>query len=208
MPPRAKKPAAGLKVENVPIDSLLPHPDNPRRGNVDLIAESLEANDQYRPIVVQASTRHVLAGNHTMLAAQKLGWDKIQAVLLDVDDEKARRILLADNRTGDVGGYDDEALAGLLQSLPDLAGTGYAPADLDDLLADLAHQRPAAGGGNENPNDWQPPGTVVSTSIVFDDAAQQQRWNRFVKWLRDNYDGETVAARLDAYLEQHVDLSA
>lgn len=122
----------------VPLDQLSPHPDNARTGNVEMIAESLATNGQYRPIVVQRSTMHVLAGNHTLEAARTLDWQTIEAVIVDVDDENAKRILLVDNRTNDVAGYDDRALADLLRSLADtdgaLLGTGYTADDLADLL--------------------------------------------------------------------------
>ncbi len=51
---------------------------------------------------------------------------------MDVTDEVARRIVLADNRTADLGTYDDQILVDLLKGMSDLDGTGY---DADDLLA-------------------------------------------------------------------------
>ncbi|WP_433225815.1 ParB N-terminal domain-containing protein [Microtetraspora malaysiensis] len=51
-------------VERVAISSLKNHPDNPRRGDLDVIAESLRENGQFAPLVVQASTSYILAGNH------------------------------------------------------------------------------------------------------------------------------------------------
>lgn len=126
------------QIERVPVDSLEYYPGNPRVGNVALIAESLRLNQQYAPIVVQRSTRYVLAGNHTLKAATSLGWPDIDAVLLDVDDEHARKIVLSSNRTADVGTYDDQALAELLESLEgDYEGTGYDEEDLAGLLADV-----------------------------------------------------------------------
>lgn len=117
---------------SVPVDSLKPYPGNPRRGNVDSIVKSLERNGQYRPIVVNKRTSEVLAGNHTLLAAKKLGWDEIAATFVDVDEDQAARIVLVDNRANDVAGYDDDELRELLESLPDLDGTGY---DDDELAA-------------------------------------------------------------------------
>jgi ParB-like chromosome segregation protein Spo0J len=118
---------------NAPVAKLRPHPRNPRRGNTTLIAESLQHHGQYRPIVVQRSTGFILAGNHTFLAAKQLGWENVAVTYLDVDDATAERILLADNRTSDLASYDDNALASLLHSLPDLDGTGFTQIDLDTL---------------------------------------------------------------------------
>lgn len=126
-----------LTVEHVRCDTLTPYPGNARRGNVPAVAESLQANGLYKPIVVQRSTRRVLAGNHTLAAALSLGWDTIAAVLLDVDDATARRINLVDNRSADLGTYDLDALAALLGDCPDLTGTGYTADDLARLAAPL-----------------------------------------------------------------------
>ncbi len=127
-----------LTIECVPTDSLIPHPDNPRRGNVEAIKESLERNGQYRPIVANRSTREVLAGNHTLRAAVELGWAAIAATFVDVDPEQAKRILLGDNRTNDLAGYDTQELVDLLSELDDLEGTGYDDAALGELLDELA----------------------------------------------------------------------
>jgi hypothetical protein len=122
------------KIERVPVGTLITYPGNPRRGNLAAITESLEENQQYSPLVVQASTRYVLAGNHTLEAAQKLGWAEVDVVFVDVDDDRARKILISANRTADLGEYDDQAQLDILAQLDDLTGTGYADEDLDGLL--------------------------------------------------------------------------
>lgn len=131
------------QIERVPVDSLALHPQNARRGDVKAIAASLSANAQFSPIVVQASTRYVLSGNHTLMAARELGWQEIDAVFVDVDDKRAYRIMLAANRTADIGGYDNDALAELLSYLDgDYEGTGYTQKDVDFLL-DYPEPEPA-----------------------------------------------------------------
>lgn len=130
-----------LEVERVRLGDLRPFPGNARRGNVDAIAESLRVNGEYQPIVAQRSTGYVLIGNHRLQAAQKLGWTHLNVVYRDVDDDAARRIVVADNRTHDLGSYDERALAELLRSLEDeLQGTGYEIDDVDDLLAALEEE--------------------------------------------------------------------
>ena len=125
------------QIHEVGLRELKPYQGNARRGNVDLIAESLEVNGQYRPIVVRRDTYEILAGNHTWQAAQKLGWRTIKVTFVDVDDEGARRIVLVDNRSNDLAEYDPEALTALLSELEQFAGTGYDQSDLDALLASL-----------------------------------------------------------------------
>lgn len=117
----------------VPINDLRPHPRNPRRGDINMIADSLAYHGQYRPIVAQRSTGYILAGNHTYQAAKHLGWDTIAVTWLDVDESTGDRILVADNRTSDLASYNNDALSELLHSLPDLDGTGFTRLDLDEL---------------------------------------------------------------------------
>jgi hypothetical protein len=127
-----------LKVVKIPIEQLHLHPNNARQGDVGAIVQSLEAHGQFKPITVQKSTMNVLAGNHTLMAASALGWKTIEAVVIDVDDDQARRILLVDNRVSDLATYDDRVLAELLQSIAAeenfLDGTGFDGDDLEDLL--------------------------------------------------------------------------
>ncbi|MGW4047555.1 ParB/RepB/Spo0J family partition protein [Streptomyces sp. NPDC004721] len=123
----------------VPIDDLVAYHRNPRTGDVDAIAESLRVNGQYKAIVVNRGTHtgrpnEILAGNHTWTAAKQLGWERIAATFIDVADEDAARIVVVDNRTSDLAGYDSELLADLLEELPDLDGTGYDQDALDKLL--------------------------------------------------------------------------
>jgi DNA modification methylase len=136
-PAQTRGPRPLTDPQLVEIATLQPYPDNPRRGDVEAIKKSLETNGQYRGIVANRSSREVLAGNHTLRAANELGWTHIAVAWVDVDDEHAARIVLADNRTNDLAGYDLGALADLLNELPDLEGTGYDCDDLDGLLAEL-----------------------------------------------------------------------
>lgn len=54
------------------------------------------------------------------------------------------------------------------------------------------------GGGAKVKPAGQP---VIQYNLIFDDEAQQQRWYRFTRWLKQTYpEAETVASRLDCHL--------
>lgn len=126
----------GLEDLAVPITELHPYPGNARRGDLPLLMESLQAHGQYRPVVANRRTGHVLAGNNVLAAATALGWDRLAATWVDVDDAQARKIVLLDNRANDLAGYDPAAHAALLDAiLGDTAGTGYTDADIADAAA-------------------------------------------------------------------------
>lgn len=126
------------KTEVIPIDAVKPHPDNPHKGDLPVIRESIENNGFYGSVIVQKSTGFILAGNHRYLAALETGAKEIPVTWIDVEDDQAARIMLADNRTSDLGSYDDEILSNLLESLKEstgtLLGTGYDDGVLDELL--------------------------------------------------------------------------
>jgi DNA modification methylase len=126
----------------LPIAELQCFEGNPRRGDLTQIAESLEANGLYKPILVNAGTltgrpNEILAGNHTMIGARQLGWEEIACTVVDVDDQQARKIVAADNRLADLGGYDPEELYVLLDGLDDLYGSGYDLQFLEELQRSL-----------------------------------------------------------------------
>jgi ParB-like chromosome segregation protein Spo0J len=123
--------------ESVKLSALSLHPDNPRQGDVGVIHESIKENGFYGALIVQKSSMRILAGNHRVQAAKAAGMTEVPAIVLDVDDATAQRILLVDNRSNDLASYDEAALAGLLLSMDDLAGTGYTLDDLDALRAKL-----------------------------------------------------------------------
>jgi site-specific DNA-methyltransferase (adenine-specific) len=122
-----------------PISQLNLLPGNPRRGDVDAVKASLERFGQRKPIVVRKSDRVVIAGNHTLQAAQALGWTEIAVVWVDDDDAMSKAFALADNRTAELGDYDEEALAALIGEVgaldPELLeATGWDSKSVSDLL--------------------------------------------------------------------------
>lgn len=206
-------PTHTLTTEPRPLDDLRPHPSNPRNGDTEAIAASLQENGQYRPIVTTTDGT-ILAGNHTYMAALELGWGEIACVTLDVDPHsaEAHRIMLADNRTADLGNYDEGLLLALLTPLAEdgaLLGTGF---DEDALETLLRLQRPVGeeawaaalgeAGGTE------PEHTTMTVTLTYDqhetllaaveraceDGAQKGQTN-------PNRVGNAVAFMAAAYLQ-------
>ena len=107
----------------VDIETLLPLESNPRRGDVGAIMASYREFGQIKPIVVRPNddgTATVIAGNHQLEAAKRLGWDKIAAVSFAVDGERAIAFALADNRTMELGYTEPELLNEVILELADI----------------------------------------------------------------------------------------
>lgn len=104
----------------MPLESLVLLKGNPRRGDVEAIAASYKEFGQVKPIVVadNGDGRYVIvAGNHQYQAAKSLGWDSIACTVLDGDEKKATAFAYADNRTADLGGYDEDLLVRMITDI-------------------------------------------------------------------------------------------
>jgi len=139
-PTRVGNIVADLESLAFPVDQLVEMPGNPRRGDVDAVARSYSTFGQRKPIVArrEGDGAIVLAGNHQLKAARKLGWSHIAVVFVEDDDLTARAFSLADNRTAELGDYDEDLLAEMISYIADdkelLAATGYSPEDIEKLV--------------------------------------------------------------------------
>ena len=194
-------------VKDYPVERLKPHPRNARVHHLESKRESLQANTQYAPILVQRSTGYIIAGNGTYkVAVEEFGWTVLDVFLLDVDDEQAGRIALADNATGDHSDYDNAALAAWLADYAEtpegLLGTGYDEDAYEDLIAalsDAAPQEVAAitappdhhGDGEPGEDDDEPGEEPVAEAepaelvLEFADVADVEEFGRMVNAVAD-----------------------
>lgn len=139
-----------MKIETVPIESLSPDPVNAREHddiNLQAIESSLRKFGQQKPIVV-GSNEVVIAGNGTLEAARRLGWDEIKIVRTNLESQVEQTAFgLADNKTAELADWDFENLSGLLSGLQDdgvdLGELGFQEHELNVLLN----------------ADWEPPET-------------------------------------------------
>jgi len=120
-----------------PIEKLKHLDGNPRKGNVEAVKKSYEKFGQRKPIVA-TKDGEVISGNHQLAAAKELGWNKIAVVFTDDDELTAKAFALADNRTADLGTYDDDLLADMLgavsSDLEMLEATSFSEDDLYKLI--------------------------------------------------------------------------
>lgn len=125
-----------------PIDAVRAHPSNPRNGDIDAIVKSIRVNGYVSPVIAQRSTGHIIAGNHRYYALLQSGSEMIPVVWVDMDDLSAKNYMLDDNRTSDLGNYDNANLVAVLQELEAagrLEDSAYTPYDMEVLkhLADM-----------------------------------------------------------------------
>lgn len=183
-------PKPGVTTSIVPRE-LNTYYRNARRGDTAAIAASLKAHDQYKPVVANIGTHtgrpnEVLAGNHTLMAVRDLAeaepddkrWQSILVHWVDVDDDRAARIVVADNKTAELGDYDPQALFELVDGLGDLTGTGFTDEDLADL--DALVQESDLSGLNTDPfatpgDDNDPPKSKSDDGLIDTKDVDEQR---------------------------------
>lgn len=121
----------------VPVGQLKPWPGNPRL-NEKAIAPVKDAIERFgfgAPIVARKANKQVIAGHTRLLAAKALGLKKVPVRFMDVSPAEAHLMALADNRLGEIAGWDDDALHKLLEKTPkpDAALAGWSTKDLAAL---------------------------------------------------------------------------
>ena len=127
--PRQDLPLGHVRVK---LAEITPAKRNPRRGSVADVVDSLRKFGQHREVVVQQSTGQVIVGNHLYLAAKTIGWDELDAYVVDDDPATALARGVADNATGDKATWDEEELAEIMGEIGPVPGFGQD--EIDKLI--------------------------------------------------------------------------
>jgi len=107
--------AASGALREIAVTSIRANPFQPRRefdqGALDDLASSIEASGLLQPIVVRPHRGgyELIAGERRWRAVQKLGWEKVPAVIKDVDDQALLTLALIENLQRDDLSAIDEA---------------------------------------------------------------------------------------------------
>ncbi len=123
------------------VADLIPYANNARthsEAQVAQIAGSIRAFGFNNPVLVDGGNG-IIAGHGRVLAAQRLGLERVPVIeLTHLSDAQKRAYILADNRLAEQAGWDRALLAlelGDLAALDiDLGSLGFDGADLDALL--------------------------------------------------------------------------
>ena len=119
---------ADMRIELRRVDALIPYARNAKQhsdAQVAQIAASIREFGWGSPILIDGQN-NVIAGHGRLLAARKLGLAEVPVVsMAHLTDIQRRALVLADNKIGENGSWDDELLA---IELTDLKDAGF---DLD-----------------------------------------------------------------------------
>jgi 16S rRNA G966 N2-methylase RsmD len=128
------------KIEWQSVETLIPYAKNARTHSDEQVAQIAGSIKEFgfnNPVLVDKDNS-VIAGHGRLMAARKLGMDKVPVVQLGHMTEAQRKAyVLADNRIALNSGWDTGMLSLELQDLKDdidLSLLGFDPDELDALL--------------------------------------------------------------------------
>lgn len=125
-----------MKIETMKVEDLVPYERNPRDndGAVDAVANSIKEFGFLVPVVVDKD--NVIAAGHTRIkAAKKLGLETVPVVRAgDLTDEQIKAFRLADNKTGELAGWDFDLLPEELKGISeiDMTAFGFEQKEIED----------------------------------------------------------------------------
>ncbi|MBQ2580804.1 MAG: ParB N-terminal domain-containing protein [Ruminococcus sp.] len=135
-----------MNVQEIAVSELIPYENNPRNNMlaVDAVTESIRNFGFKVPIVID-SENVIVCGHTRLMAAKKLGLDKVPCIVADdLTDEQIKAFRLADNKTAELAEWDFSKLEAELAELADIDMsqfgfeelTDFNESTLDDLFAD------------------------------------------------------------------------
>ncbi len=157
-----------LRVEMLPVASLVPYADNARQHPPEQVAQLAASIGEFGfnvPVLVD-DAGVLIAGHGRVLAARALGLAEVPAIrLAHLTEAQARAYRLADNQLALISTWDEALLAAELRTLRteefDLGLIGFDGVTLDRLLGESAPEVTAPNGDPDAPAPEPPEAPVT-----------------------------------------------
>ncbi|MBD5429582.1 nucleoid occlusion protein [Lactobacillus sp.] len=94
------------QIQEIELDKIVPNPYQPRHTfseeSIDELAQTLQEQGLLQPIILREhhgddAEYEIIAGERRYRAAKSLGWDKISAIVEEMDDEKVASLAVIEN---------------------------------------------------------------------------------------------------------------
>lgn len=107
-----------MKVKSVKLSEIFPYYDNPRDNTnaVEPTKESIKRFGFVKPILVDKDGV-IIAGHTRYVAAYQLGMEFVPVVYSDMDDEKAKKYRILDNKLAEKSSFDEDQLLEELRNM-------------------------------------------------------------------------------------------
>lgn len=147
-----------MKIEHLAIDRLIPYARNSRTHSDEQVAQVAASIREFgftNPVLIDGDGG-IIAGHGRVMAARKLGMDKVPCIrLAHLTEAQRRAYIIADNKLALNAGWDEKMLALEFKDLQamdfDLELTGFGLGDIDELLAELDATPEGATDADETP---------------------------------------------------------
>ena len=147
-----------MQIETLAIDRLIPYARNSRTHSDEQVAQVAASIREFgftNPVLVDAEGG-IIAGHGRVMAARKLGMDKVPCIrLAHLTEAQRRAYVIADNKLALNAGWDEKMLALEFKDLQamdfDIELTGFGLGDIDELLAELDATPEGATDADETP---------------------------------------------------------
>lgn len=120
-------------------NEITPYPNNPRvnDASVDAVVNSIKEFGFQNPIIVDTGMV-IIAGHTRHKAALRMGLEEVPVIVADnLTDEQVKAYRLADNKTGELSGWDFTKLEVELSDLADIDMTMFGFDDIDLGIEDV-----------------------------------------------------------------------
>lgn len=129
----------------VPVEDLIPYKKNPKKHDVqdiNLIIKSIERNGFGENLLVCPETMEVLSGNGRLLAAKKMGLDKVPVVYAPegLTEKQKADLVIASNKLVEVSGYNDNLQ--LLIDMFELNPEDFGMQAIENAVAEMEDEEP------------------------------------------------------------------
>lgn len=130
------------KIENVPIEKLIPYAMNARTHSEEQVAQIAGSMREFgftNPVLIDTEGT-IIAGHGRVMAARKLELKSVPCIRLGhLTPQQVRAYVIADNKLALNAGWDDEKLKAELEALSadgfEMGLTGFSEEELSALLA-------------------------------------------------------------------------
>lgn len=136
-----------MEIITKKIGEIIPYKNNPRKNDdaVEYVANSIKEFGFKVPVIIDKNNI-IVAGHTRVKAAERLGIEEIPCIVADdLTDEQVKAFRLADNKVGEIAGWDFELLDMELIDIDlDMSNFGfitYDDSDIDDLFEEQEEKR-------------------------------------------------------------------
>ena len=194
-----------MEIKMMNVEDLIPYINNPRHNEnaVDKVASSIKEFGFKVPIVVDKD-KVVVTGHTRLLASKKLGLEQVPCVVADdLSKAQIKAFRLADNKVSEFSTWDMELLKVELEELEELnfevSDLGFEFMSMDQLDIPTFDDFDDEDEEEEEEEETSSEG-IIQYNIIFNNKEEQETWHEFIKFLRENYEGETISERLTEYI--------